>query len=105
MAITLGKSLVATRQHVIGNRRQVVIDGTLDSTYPTGGYSLTPQQLGVGDEFDFVSATDSVGHTYGFDYSANKLKVFSGSSEVTLSTDLHTVVCRIVAQGKGSPKF
>lgn len=41
----------------VGNRRLIVTDVTLDATaYPTGGYPLTPIQLGLG-KVDYGNAT------------------------------------------------
>jgi hypothetical protein len=103
MAITLGQQNMPTRNHVVGNRRQVVVDGLLDSSYPTGGYALTFVTLGIDGVPDYVTATSPSGHDFGYDYTNQKLKAFLSGSEVTAATNLSTVVVRITAQGKGSP--
>ena len=105
MAITLGKVNLDNRNHVFGNRREVVVDFTLDNSYPTGGYPLTYATLGVDIAPDTVVAHSSTGHTFGYDYANQKLKVFSAGTEITNATDLHTVTGRLTARGKGYPSF
>lgn len=103
MAISLAKVNLATTNHVIGNRREVNVDATLDSSYPTGGYALTPKTLGVDLVTDYVAAfATTTGHTFAYDYANSKLLAFSGGTQVSNATDLSAVVIRITAHGKGS---
>lgn len=104
MAITIGKVNLGNRNHVVGSRRQVAVDVTLDNSYPTGGYTLTTSTLGVDGVTDFVQAgATTTGHLPVYNYSTSKLMMFSGGTEVANATDLSAVVLRLVAQGKGSP--
>jgi hypothetical protein len=106
MAITLSKVNLGSTNHVIGNRREINVDFTLDSSYPTGGYALTLATLGVDGVTDHVIAfPTTTGHTFTYNYSTQKLMAFVGGTEVSSTTDLHTVVGRLVASGKGNPNF
>lgn len=103
MAISLAQVNVPQRNHVVGNRREVVVDVTLDNSYPTGGYALTPATLGVDLALDYIFALPTTtGHVFAYDYANKKLMAFSGGSQVANATDLSAVVVRVVAQGKGS---
>lgn len=101
--IVLAKVNVDQRNHVKGNRREVCIDATLDSSYPTGGYALTAVTLGVDGSLDYVIAqpTNS-GHVFAYDYANKKLMAWSGGTQVSNATDLSAVVVRIIASGKGA---
>lgn len=102
MALVLGRVTMGGRNSVLGDRREIVVDATLDSSYPASGYPLTARSLGF-DSLDWVLpiATTS-GHTFGYDYAFSILHVFIRGAEVTAATDLSAVVLRIVAHGKGS---
>lgn len=100
--ITLAKVNLPTTNHVIGNRREVCVDATLDNAYTVGGYALTPKTLGVDLVTDFIRAeATTTGHQFVYDYANSKLKVYLSGTEITASVDLSTVVCRISAHGKG----
>lgn len=106
MALTFAKVNLDNRNHVLGNRREVVLDVTLDNSYPTGGYALTPATLGVDGATDYVFAqATTTGHLPVYNYGTKKLMVFSGGTEVSNATDLSAVVLRLIAQGKGNPTF
>jgi hypothetical protein len=104
MAITIGKVNLDNRNHVLGNRRQVVVDVTLDNSYPTGGYALSLATLGVDGVPDYVIASaTTTGHLLVYNYSTSKLMAFNGTTQIANTTDLSAVVVRLIAQGKGSP--
>jgi len=101
--LSLAQVNTPRRNHVIGNRREVVTDFTCDTSYPTGGYALTAATLGVDLSLDFVQVSGSPGgYSFEYDYSAKKLKIWaSQGTEVSNATDLHTLTGRLVAHGKG----
>jgi hypothetical protein len=106
VAIAIGKVNLDNRNHVIGNRREIVVDVTLDNSYPTGGYTLTPTTLGVDGVTDYVFAqATTTGHLPVYNYGTKKLMIFSAGTEVANTTDLSAVVLRLIAQGKGTPTF
>jgi hypothetical protein len=106
MAITIGKVNLDSRNHVIGNRREICVDVTLDNSYPTGGYTLATSTLGVDGVTDYVFAqATTTGHLPVYNYATKKLMVFSGGTEIANATDLSAVVLRLIAQGKGNPTF
>lgn len=104
MAITIGTVNLSNRNHVVGNRREVVCDVTLDNSYPTGGYTLTLATLGVDGVTDYVFAfATTTGHTFTYNYATSKLMAWNGTTQIANTTDLSAVVVRLVAQGKGNP--
>lgn len=59
------------------------VDVTLDNSYPTGGYALTPQQLGLGsggaiEHVNVMGTAD--GYLYKWNPATNKLMVFQGDN-------------------------
>jgi hypothetical protein len=90
-----------------------VVDITLDSSYPAGGYPLTPRDFGFGTNgvifmVDPGTFSKTGGWLVGWDYTNNKLQVFDGSGaanvvchEVIATTVLTGVVVRAIAFGKG----
>lgn len=80
------------------------VDVTCDSSYATGGYSLTAADLGL-QRIDFVDAGASGGYVPEYNYSTNKLLVrWSGGSgavlsQVTNATDLSAVTFRLYVLG------
>lgn len=57
----------------IGGAKAVVADIDFDSSYPTGGESLTAANLGL-DTVSLVLASPKSGFTYEYDYTGSKLK-------------------------------
>ena len=90
--------------NVSGRLQTKFVQITGDSSYPTGGYSLTPGMLGltaiVGVVFSDASA---LGVQATYDYSAQKVKLFwcagAGAvmAEVSNATNVSTAVLRAVA--------
>lgn len=68
MALTITKVKVAN----LGSAKAVVADLDFDSSYPTGGESLTPANLGL-DTIDFLLAEPQDGLVYEYDYTNEKL--------------------------------
>jgi hypothetical protein len=60
---------------VFGNKRILTVDMTFDSSYPTGGETVTPSDFGL-DGIDLFVASPKHGHTFEFDYTNEKLKAF-----------------------------
>ena len=109
MALTLTKISAYTS----GNKRHRVYDVTFDSSYPTGGESLTAADVNLRKiEQPSVPgpATATRGGTTGvlatYDYTNSKLQAFWGNAgtasvlpEVTDTTNVATQICRITAIG------
>lgn len=85
MALTLSNDKAANT--VWGNKRVRVYDVTFDSSYPTGGESLTPADVGLkkieqvipqgpAADSDGTGGANSVDVRY--DYSTQKLQAFEG---------------------------
>jgi hypothetical protein len=92
-----------------GGRLRLIVDITGDNSYPTGGWAVTPAQLGV-QRIDRVSADvkspSTTSYIAQWDYANNKIKVFwTGAAvngtlgEVTNATNLSTLVLRAEVVG------
>lgn len=87
---------------------------TFDSSYATGGESLTPSNVGMSEFLAVIPLPDAnalEGHVVQYDYTAQKLMVFrqtdpadAGGADVALvevanAVDLSTLVVRVVCLG------
>lgn len=105
MALTVAK----TSSGIEGVRRYWEGTVDFDSSYATGGESFNPSTsptIGVSslDRIDWVSIAPKSGYTfeYSFHASTPKILAYSGSSEVSNTTDLSAVTgvrVRIVWRG------
>jgi hypothetical protein len=90
---------------VFGDLRVTVKRVTLDTSYPTGGYTITPLQLGLpGGKClfaDTASVNDGVASDVAcfWDPSTNLLKAYTAAGEVANATNLSTQVAQIMAYG------
>ncbi len=95
MALTFAEEV----RTVAKAERIVVTTVTFDSSYATGGESLTPADLGL-NRIDFLSATTDGSNAVIWDKANNKLKVYTAAgTEVTNATSLASVAVRILAVG------
>lgn len=89
-----------------------VVDVTLDASYPVGGYPLTPNQLGFGNNGTIVFVDLGYSKTGGWelawDYTNSKLQVYDSSgaagaaaSQLTGGQNLTGIVARVMFWGKG----
>lgn len=58
--------------HSVGDMRAVIADVAFDSSYPTGGESLTAAMLGL-SAIEFVIAEPAAGYTFEYDHANSKL--------------------------------
>jgi hypothetical protein len=96
----------------IGDRYMTVSKVDFDSSYPTGGEALTPQDLGFAastDEQFHVLPTTSGGYVVKYDHSGQKLLAYwvdtsvdgAAMAEVVNTTDLSGVTAvRVTAFGR-----
>lgn len=100
MALTLANLSYS----VAGNKRRTTGRITFDSSYPTGGESLTPGQLGM-FSIDYLSAEPIESSTPAirevvYEVANNRLVAFTEAfAEVANATDLSTFSCRFEAIG------
>lgn len=104
MALTVS----AVRRTVYGNRRIVIANITFDSSYATGGESLTASDLGL-TTIDHVSPGVSTGgYVTVYDHTNSKLLALYGDNnnaadgpliDVASTTDLSAVVVRVQVTG------
>lgn len=90
---------------VAGIRLRRVVQLTGDTSYPTGGYSLTPGdvKLGVIEHFPTVAITDGTTIRIGvYNYTTQKLQFFVPNTnvEVANAVDLSTFSARVEVIGK-----
>ena len=116
MALTLTK--ISGASFTISNKKLRVYDVTFDSSYPTGGESLTAADVGLKKIEQLIvhgPATATRGGTAAvfpsYDYTNSKLQAFwsratdgnaqnaTTSPEVTDTTDISTQICRITVVG------
>ena len=103
-----GLTVAIQKRSVFGNKRVRVVDVDFDSSYPTGGESLTAADLGL-SVVDIVIPSPKSGYVFEYDYTNSKLKAYwadydAGADgaliEVGNGTDLHTVTdVRLLAMG------
>ena len=105
MAVTIASSGGNTRTNdVLGNLRAVVRDVALDSSYPTGGYTITAAQLGLPNtvaicwcEPKGVESHGAVNFTYNL--STGALQAWGVNAEIANATDLHSCTVTVYALG------
>jgi len=74
MALT--NTVIDNTRTVFGNKRVVVLTTAFDSSYPRGGESLTPSDLGM-DSIDMMLISPQDGYSFEFDYDNNLLKAYN----------------------------
>ena len=91
---------------VFGNKRVSVAEVTLDSSYPTGGESITATQLGLKSvDFAITTVKSATGAgvnvaTAYYDNSTSKVLVYDETpAQAASEADLSNVVVQIVAFG------
>jgi hypothetical protein len=72
-----------------------------DTSYPTGGYPLTPAECGMVQILDVSISTETVGTHFGvFDYTNNKIVVcVAAGTQVAGSADINTIKLRVRVTG------
>ena len=104
MAIT---PTAVRRNDVFGNLKVTVTDILCDTSYPTGGYTVTPDNLGLrGVLFGVVQikTTAALGNAVDgalvvTDPVTVKLKLNAAAAEVANTTNVSTLVATVVAFG------
>lgn len=102
-------SISTVRRTVIGNMRMIIATVDFDSSYPTGGESLTPTDLGL-NNIEFIMAEPNSGYVFQYDHTSQKLKAYYGNydqssdgalTEVANTTNLSSVTgVRVIAIGR-----
>ena len=117
LSISTSSSGAEFPKGVPGNLQYRIVEVTFDSSYATGGESLTADDIGL-DKIEFVSignVEDASGTDVAFfalyDYSNSKIKVYNGDAsntstdltstiEVANAADLSNVSVRIMVYGR-----
>ena len=106
----MGVSISVVDRISEGNRKVIVADVTMDSSYPTGGESMTAGDLGL-QKVSMVQANPNAGYIPEYDHTNSKLKVYrqkdpanAGGADIPLpevgsTVDLSAVVFRVMATG------
>ena len=95
----MAASVSTVVQHVPGDLKEVIVDVTGDTSYPTGGYAISVPGISQISFVD-VGVASASGLSAAWDYAAKKLKFFSGATEVTAATNVSTSVFRVAFIGK-----
>lgn len=112
MALTITTASPQSSNDVWGRQRVATARVTFDSSYATGGESLTPANVGL-SSFTYVaievdaSVAAHRGRIVQFDYTANKMLVLEEEAvaaggpllETANATDLSTMVVRVLCVG------
>ena len=92
---------------VPGNNKYVIKRIKFDSSYATGGESLTATQLGLESIHMVIVDVEDSGFVGQYDYSGSKVALYSagadaedGLDEVANTTDMSAVYARILAFGR-----
>ena len=100
MALTIAK--VTGADHVEGNKRVKVRTITLDSSYPTGGYSLVPADVGlrrietVQGSLAPATSGGATAREVSYDFTNQKLQVYTtGSAEAASTSDQSAFSIRV----------
>lgn len=80
-----------------------LVDITLDNSYPTNGWAVTPANFGL-TEIITIFPMNANGYDIQWDGTASKLKVYSaaGTELVNASAALNNVVVRALVIGRGA---
>lgn len=110
MALTVS-NVDSFSQDVWGRHKVAIVEVTFDSSYPTGGESFVPNDVGLA-EFSVVtfSPDASPAYQFAYDYSAEKILVFGVQQDADAAVtdpfdqednaaDLSTVTIRVVCVG------
>lgn len=110
MALTVQD--VDSRAHdVFGRHKIKLVNVTFDSSYDTGGESLTPAMVGMA-KFDIVLVSPDAnalpGHVVQYNYTTQKLMVFVEEAvaaggpllEIAAASNLSTLVARVICIGE-----
>lgn len=86
---------------VPGSIRAIYLKVTFDASYPTGGYAITPTQLGFASQIVFIDPNiGDAAHLPVWNVATQKLQVFTAQgAEVANTTDIHTNFCYVQAFG------
>lgn len=79
MALT--NTVIDSTRTVFGNKRTVVFTTAFDSSYPRGGESLTPQNLGL-DVIDHMLISPKDGYTFEYDVDNELLKSYNNEPDL-----------------------
>lgn len=88
MALTVTRS--GDWSHIAGNRRISTVTVAFDSSYPNGGESFVPADVGM-RVFDRVDIEPRFGFNFDFDYTNNKILVYHGQSTGVIGVNLTAV--------------
>jgi len=74
---------------------------TCDSSYATGGYPLTPAELGLSSIERVIPEVETVGtHFAVFDYTNNKIVMFvAAGTQVANAADISTIKMKVTVYG------
>jgi hypothetical protein len=89
---------------VVGDKRLTTVNVTADTSYPTGGYSITPAQLGLGAiltvDCAYASSSTPAIRAVRYNNSTSKLLFFDQAfAEIAAGVDLSTFSGQIQAMG------
>lgn len=111
MALTVDPNVTARTDDIWGRQKVRIATVTFDSSYPTGGESFTPADVGL-SEFNLVlvSPDSSPAYQFAYDYTNKKILVFGVQQDADAAVtdpfdeedntvDLTSVTVRVLCVG------
>lgn len=97
----MAKSITKIVEDATHQRKVKHLNITLDSSYATGGYSLTAAELGLVGIDKVHPEVEAVGtHFAVYDYTNSKIVMFvAAGTQVTNATDLSAIKLRVTVYG------
>ncbi len=93
---------VRDSENVVGKYRSNIVDWTMDTSYPTGGYALDPTDFGFKVVYFMapVGANAAAGaYTFIYIVATGKLAIYAAGVEVAAGVNLSTVIVRGLVLG------
>lgn len=103
IAIAIGRVNTKSVSYNAGDHVFVHADVAGDTSYPTGGSSLTPAMLGLSEIHHVDFNPEPGGGLAVYDYANQKMKIFPTTfkTEATAASNQSGLVFRLFAVGKG----
>ena len=110
MALTVANTITGVYARAMGDEYETKKTIAFDSSYVTGGMSLTASDLGLSGQVRDVRIDPKAGYVFEYDYTNSKVIVYYGDNnnvadgpliEVPAATNLSTVTgVRVTARGR-----
>ncbi len=91
------------QDYTAGGRRKSRFNIAMDASYPTGGYAVTPQQVGMGEQIDYLDIVNENLNAWTAIWNRGtqkiQLVVMSTGAEVAAAVNVSTFNCDVAVEG------